>query len=431
MSMNGCKQGSMMKVNRERRRKSMDIRSTFETLDKKFTSFGGLEQGGITRLLYSPEWIDAVRELEATFKEEGLEVSFDDVGNLSGRLVGSKYAEETILTGSHIDTVVEGGHLDGQFGILSALVAVKYLKEKYGQPLRTIEVLSLAEEEGSRFPYTFWGSKNFFNLAKKADVDTIEDAEGIKFEDAMHESGFDYRKTDDVRDDIKAFIEVHIEQGKVLEAENKAIGVVTGIVGQKRYTINLKGEANHAGTTPMSLRRDTVVAYSEIVTDLTKRAREIGEPLVLTFGHVTPVPNTVNVVPGEITFSIDCRHIDQQLLNNFAREIEDKVKAVAEANSMTYDINLWMDEAPSLMDKEIIQIVEQAAKDNVGDSYKLMPSGAGHDAQIFADFVPTAMLFVPSIGGISHNTNEETKIEDLVKGIEVLKDVLYELAYKE
>ncbi|MCY8350941.1 allantoate deiminase [Bacillus haynesii] len=409
----------------------MDIRSTFETLDKKFTSFGGLEQGGITRLLYSPEWIDAVRELEATFKEEGLEVSFDDVGNLSGRLVGSKYAEETILTGSHIDTVVEGGHLDGQFGILSALVAVKYLKEKYGQPLRTIEVLSLAEEEGSRFPYTFWGSKNFFNLAKKADVDTIEDAEGIKFEDAMHESGFDYRKTDDVRDDIKAFVEVHIEQGKVLEAENKAIGVVTGIVGQKRYTINLIGEANHAGTTPMSLRRDTVVAYSEIVTDLTKRAREIGEPLVLTFGHVTPVPNTVNVVPGEITFSIDCRHIDQQLLNDFAREIEDKVKAVAEANSMTYDINLWMDEAPSLMDKEIIQIVEQAAKDNVGDSYKLMPSGAGHDAQIFADFVPTAMLFVPSIGGISHNTNEETKIEDLVKGIEVLKDVLYELAYKE
>lgn len=409
----------------------MDIQSTFETLDKKFTSCGGLEKGGITRLLYSPEWIEAVRELEATFKEEGLEVSFDDVGNLSGRLVGSKYSEETILTGSHIDTVVEGGHLDGQFGILSALVAVKYLKEKYGQPLRTIEVLSLAEEEGSRFPYTFWGSKNFFNLAKKEDVATIEDAEGIKFEDAMHESGFDYRQTDDVRDDIKAFVEVHIEQGKVLETENKAIGVVTGIVGQKRYSVHLKGEANHAGTTPMSLRRDTVVAYSEIVTDLTKRAREIGEPLVLTFGHVTPVPNTVNVVPGEITFSIDCRHIDQQLLNDFAREIEDKVKAVAEANSMTYDINLWMDEAPSLMDKEIIQIIEQAAKDNVGDSYKLMPSGAGHDAQIFADFVPTAMLFVPSIGGISHNTNEETKIEDLVKGIEVLKDVLFELAYKE
>lgn len=408
----------------------MDIQSTFEALDKKFTSFGGLEQGGITRLLYSSEWNKAVRELEATFKEEGLEVSFDDIGNLSGRLVGSKYADETILAGSHIDTVVEGGHLDGQFGILSALIAVKYLKEKYGQPLRTLEVLSLAEEEGSRFPYTFWGSKNFFNLAKKEDVETIEDADGIKFEDAMRESGFDYRKSDTVRDDIKAFVEVHIEQGKVLETEKKTIGVVNGIVGQKRYTINLKGEANHAGTTPMSLRRDTVVAYSEIVTDLTKRAREIGEPLVLTFGHVTPVPNTVNVVPGEITFSIDCRHIDQQALNDFSKEIEEKIKSVAEANEMIYDINLWMDEAPSLMDEKIIGIIEQAAKDNVGDAYKVMPSGAGHDAQIFADFVPTAMLFVPSIGGISHNINEETDIKDLVKGIEVLKDVLYELAYK-
>ncbi|GAB0167819.1 allantoate deiminase [Lysinibacillus sp. CTST325] len=409
----------------------MDIRSTFESLDKKFTSFGGLEQGGITRLLYSQEWNDAVRELETTFIAAGFGASFDDIGNLTGRLVGSKYPEETILTGSHIDTVVEGGHLDGQFGILSALVAVAYLKDKYGQPLRSLEVLALAEEEGSRFPYTFWGSKNFFNLAKKSDVDTIEDAEGIKFEDAMRESGFDYRKTTDVRNDIKAFVELHIEQGKVLETENKTIGVVNGIVGQKRYTINLKGEANHAGTTPMSLRRDTVVAYSEIVTDLTKRAREVGEPLVLTFGHVVPVPNTVNVVPGEISFSVDCRHIDQQLLNDFATEIEDKIKAVATANNMTYDIHLWMDEAPTLMDEKIVQIIEQAAKDQVGDQYKVMPSGAGHDSQIFAQFVPTAMLFVPSIDGISHNINEETKIEDLVKGIEVLIDVLYELAYKE
>ncbi|WP_433594840.1 allantoate deiminase [Lysinibacillus xylanilyticus] len=409
----------------------MDIQSTFELLDKKFTSIGGLQQGGITRLLYSQEWNIAVRELEKTFKEEGFEASFDDIGNLSGRLAGSKYPGETILTGSHIDTVVEGGHLDGQFGILSALVAVKYLKEKYGQPLRSLEVLALAEEEGSRFPYTFWGSKNFFNLAKKSDVDTIEDAEGVKFEDAMRESGFDYRKTTDVRNDIKAFVELHIEQGKVLETENKTIGVVNGIVGQKRYTINLKGEANHAGTTPMSLRRDTVVAYSEIVTDLTKRAREIGEPLVLTFGHVVPVPNTVNVVPGEISFSVDCRHIDQQLLNDFATEIEDKIKSVASANNMTYDIHLWMDETPTLMNEKIVRIIEQAAKNNVGDQYKVMPSGAGHDSQIFAQYVPTAMLFVPSIDGISHNINEETKIADLVKGIEVLIDVLYELAYKE
>src|SRR5699024_3631821 len=142
--------------------------------------------------------------------------------------------------------------------ILAALTAAIYLKEKYGQPKRSIEVLSLAEEEGSRFPYTFWGSKNFFNLQDNKDVEDIVDAEGVKFVDAMRESGFDFRSDDKIRDDIKAFLEIHIEQGQVLELEKKQIGVVTGIVGQKRYTINLKGQANHAGTTPMGYRKDTV-----------------------------------------------------------------------------------------------------------------------------------------------------------------------------
>jgi len=222
------------------------------------------------------------------------------------------------MYGSHIDTVVEGGHLDGQFGVLAAVVAMQSLKAEYGQPLRSLEILALAEEEGSRFPYAFWGSKNFFNLADKADVDAIADGEGVAFKDAMRESGFDYRTEDNDYNYIKSFIEVHIEQGKVLENEKKSIGVVNGIVGQKRYTVNLKGEANHAGTTPMGLRQDAVVAFSKIANQLTDRAREIGDPLVITFGRVDPVPNTVNVVPGEVTFSIDCRHINQDELNQFA-----------------------------------------------------------------------------------------------------------------
>ncbi|QLK85375.1 allantoate deiminase [Staphylococcus sp. 17KM0847] len=407
----------------------MDIRTMFERLDKQFTSYGGLKGGGITRLLYSDEWIEAVKALEKLLKEEGFEVSFDDVGNLTGRIEGSEQPEETIMSGSHIDTVVEGGHLDGQFGILSAIVAMKYLKEKYGQPKKSLEVLSLAEEEGSRFPYTFWGSKNFFNLANTKDVETIADAEGVQFIDAMTRSGFQFRQNDTVRDDIKAFVEMHIEQGKVLETEQKSIGVVTGIVGQKRYTINLKGEANHAGTTPMGLRKDAVVAFTEIVQRLVQRAEEIGDPLVLTFGHVTPVPNTVNVVPGEVEFSVDCRHIDQEVLNTFAKEIETTIKEIAEQRGMDVNINLWMDETPTLMDDAIIEKVEASAEEIVGAAYKVMPSGAGHDSQIFAKHVPTGMIFVPSIKGISHNVEEETLVEDLVKGIEVLASVLYKLAY--
>ncbi|MHD0396733.1 allantoate deiminase [Staphylococcus simulans] len=410
----------------------MNIRSSFEALDKQFTAYGGLIGGGITRLLYSDEWQQAVHALKETLESSGFDTTFDDIGNLTGRLEGSKYPEEKIVSGSHIDTVVEGGHLDGQFGILAAVTAMKALKEEYGQPLRTLEVLALAEEEGSRFPFAFWGSKNYFNLVDKSEVEDIADAEGVRFEDAMRDSGFDYRKEDQNHDDIKAFVEMHIEQGKVLESENKAIGVVNGIVGQKRYTITLKGEANHAGTTPMPLRKDAVVGFSEIASKLTQRARDIGEPLVLTFGRVDPVPNTVNVVPGEVVFSIDTRHIDQDVLNQFADEITDTIKSVSESEGLAYDIDLWMDEPPVLMDQGLVDKIEQSADRKVGkEQYKVMASGAGHDSQIFAKFVPTAMLFTPSINGISHNVEEETNIEDLVKGIEVLKDVLYELAYKE
>ncbi|RIM32080.1 allantoate deiminase [Staphylococcus cohnii] len=410
----------------------MDIRSSFEALDKKFTAFGGLAGGGITRLLYSKEWSNAVQALKETLEKDGFETEFDSIGNLKGRIEGSKYPEETIMSGSHIDTVVEGGHLDGQFGVLAAVVAMQSLKAEYGQPLRSLEILALAEEEGSRFPFAFWGSQNFFNLADKADVDSIADGEGVAFKEAMRECGFDYRTADNDYSYIKSFIEVHIEQGKVLETENKSIGVVNGIVGQKRYTINLKGEANHAGTTPMGLRNDAVVAFSKIANQLTDRAREIGDPLVITFGRVDPVPNTVNVVPGEVTFSIDCRHINQEELNQFAEEIDACIKRVSEEEGVQCDIDLWMDEAPTLMDERLVKEVQNAAETVVGESeWKLMPSGAGHDSQIFAKYVPTSMLFVPSINGVSHNVEEETNVEDLVKGIEVLKQVLYKLAYKE
>ena len=409
--------------------KKMDIRETFEKLDKQFTSYGGLDPRGITRLLYSEEWRQAVDALKEIFEENGLEVSSDAVGNVSGRLIGSEKPEETIMSGSHIDTVVEGGHLDGQFGILSALIATLYLKEKYGQPKRTLEVLSIAEEEGSRFPYTFWGVKNFFNLQNNDDVKDITDGEGIKFVDAMRESGFDFRTDDKVRDDIKAFIEVHIEQGQILEKEEKKIGVVTGIVGQKRYTINLKGEANHAGTTPMGYRKDAVVAFTEIAQTLVTKAREIGDPLVVTFGSVKPVPGVVNVVPGEVEFSVDTRHIDEKELNDFAKTVESTINEVADKYGMTADINLWMEQEPALMDEGIVNMIEESAEKVVGDSYKVMPSGAGHDSQIFSNYMPTGMVFVPSIGGISHNVEEETDIEDLVKGIEVLAETLYKLAY--
>lgn len=395
------------------------------------SQFGAVPTGGITRLLYSKEWFDAQQALKKKFEDIGLDTSFDEVGNLSGRLIGSQYKDQIIMSGSHIDSVVNGGNLDGHFGIIAAYLAVQYLKEKHGTPLRTIEVISLAEEEGSRFPYVFWGSKNLLGLARKDEVLTIKDAAGVPFVDAMRGLGFDFKKDDSAaRKDIKAFVELHIEQGSVLEKEGNTIGVVTSIVGQRRYNITLKGEANHAGTTPMSYRKDAVYGFSRICTESIAKANKAGDPLVLTFGKVIPKPNTVNVVPGEVMFTMDCRHTDQAFLKSFTEQIEKDMREIADEMGMDIVIDRWMDEAPVPMDTELVNTLKDICETEQLN-YRLMHSGAGHDSQIFAPRIPTAMLFIPSIKGISHNPAEKTNTEDLVEGVKALTQALYQLAYQD
>ena len=405
----------------------------FKTIQENVDLLSGIGSdptGGMTRLLYSDSWLEAQNAVKNKLEEIGMETHFDEIGNLFGRMEGSKYPDETIMSGSHIDTVINGGNLDGQFGVIAAYVAMAYLKETYGQPLRSLEVISMAEEEGSRFPTVFWGSKNFVNEAKIEDVESISDFEGIKFVDAMRQAGFDFKKGEQKRrEDIKAFVELHIEQGNVLENEELQIGVVNSIAGQRRYTIVLKGQANHAGTTPMGYRRDAVYAFSRICSESIEKARAIGDPLVLTFGKVEPKPNTVNVVPGEVLFTIDCRHTDSDVLIGFTQKLEQRINEIATEMDIEATIDLWMDEAPVPMDANIVAILEEAAK-KANMKYRVMHSGAGHDSQIIAPHYPTAMIFVPSIGGISHNPAEATKLEDLVEGVKMMASALYELAYK-
>lgn len=178
----------------------------------------------------------------------------------------------------------------------------------------------------------------------------------------------------------------------------------------------------------MGYRKDTVYCFSKIVSEAIDRAKKAGDPLVLTFGRVEPKPNTVNVVPGETIFSMDCRHTDEQFLKDFTEELEAFMKETAEAMEIAIDINRWMDEAPVPMDEEIVTVIENVVKEQ-GFKYRIMHSGAGHDSQIIAPHYPTAMIFVPSIKGISHNPAEETKLEDLVEGVKALAESLYKLAY--
>lgn len=407
------------------------IEVTPQVVDETMDWLSGIsdaEGPGTTRLLYSPSWIEAQAQLKDKFEALGFVCEFDAVGNLFATLEGSENPEEIIASGSHVDTVTKGGRLDGQLGIMAAYLAIEKLVEKNGQPKKSLQIISMAEEEGSRFPYVFWGSKNIFGIANNADVATIKDAEGVGFEEAMHAAGFDYLTEEPKFANIAAFLELHIEQGNFLENEGKQVGVVNAIVGQKRYDVVLKGQANHAGTTLMSYRKDTVECFARIVTQSLDKARAEGNPLVLTFGRVEPKPNTVNVVPGETLFSIDCRHTDQDVLNRFTAELEADMRAISAEMDIEIDIDNWMDEAPVPMDDTLVKTLEAVCQENELN-YQVMHSGAGHDSQIFAPRVPTAMVFVPSIAGISHNPAEHTAAEDIVPGIQALAGALEKLAY--
>lgn len=407
------------------------IEITPQEVDETMDWLAGISdaQGpGTTRLLYSPSWIEAQNQLKEKFESLGFICEFDAVGNLFATLEGSEQPEEVIASGSHVDTVTKGGRLDGQLGIVAAYLAMEKLIQKNGQPKKTLQIISMAEEEGSRFPYVFWGSKNIFGLAHKKDVETIKDAEGVGFEEAMRAAGFDYLEGEPKFAKIAAFVELHIEQGNFLEKEGKQVGVVNAIVGQKRYDVVLKGQANHAGTTLMSYRKDTVDCFARIVTQSLDKARAEGNPLVLTFGRVEPKPNTVNVVPGETLFSIDCRHTNQDTLNRFTQELEADMQAICQEMGIEISIDNWMDESPVPMDETLVETLEAVCREN-DLNYQLMHSGAGHDAQIFAPRVPTVMVFVPSIDGISHNPAEHTEAEDIVPGIQALAGTLEKLAY--
>lgn len=417
--------------------KKMAIQVNKQFLDKDqvgnmiewLAAFGRTEHGGVTRLLYSRPWLEAQHALKNKMDQMKLQTHFDSVGNLFGRLPGTDTSEKTILTGSHIDTVVDGGKYDGAYGIIASFVAVLRLFETYGYPKKSIEVVSFCEEEGSRFPLTFWGSRNICGEYTLDRVKDIKDAEGIEFLDAMKFAGFDpHAYTSPVRGDIESFIEIHIEQGMVLEKNQNQVGIVSHIVGQRRYTIRIKGESNHAGTTPMQYRKDAVTAASRLISFLTEKTNEVDSGLVATVGRMQVKPNVPNVVAGEVEFSLDIRHHQESVIDQYCGEIFAEFERVTKNQEMELSISQWMDVKPVQMDVQMGELAQKIAeKKNI--RYQPIISGAGHDAQVFGDVCPTTLLFVPSQQGISHSPSEFTSLDDLEVGIDLLTEVLYKLAY--
>ncbi|AFH62571.1 hydantoinase/carbamoylase family amidase [Paenibacillus caseinilyticus] len=396
-----------------------------------FGRCGADPDGGYTRYLYSGAWQEAQCAVSREMKAAGLSVYYDEAGNLFGRLEGSSAEEGAVLTGSHIDTVRCGGLYDGAAGIAAAVAAIELLHRRCGQPRRTLEAVSLCEEEGSRFPLTFWGSGSIAGRYAPDAPPEAADRSGITLAEAMKAAGFGpgtHRSAR--RTDIGAFVELHIEQGAVLEQERLDLGVVLGIVGQRRWTFTLRGEANHAGTTPMRLRRDALAGACEMILEAERQACAYGEAMVATAGSVSAAPGLSNVIAGQAVFTLDVRHPDAETLQSFCDELYGIFEGIAASRELEFAGEQWMNVLPAPMDARLCEAVEAAAK-GLGLRSRRMYSGAGHDAQVFSGSFPAAMLFVPSSKGLSHSPEEYTSPEQLARGAAALCNVLYTLAYEE
>ncbi|WP_090824956.1 Zn-dependent hydrolase [Paenibacillus sp. yr247] len=416
---------------------SLDLLSQYakQMLDvlEWLSSYGADPEGGVTRLLYTEPWLLAQRALVGKMQQLGLEASFDAIGNVFGKLQGSNDSLKPILTGSHIDTVKNGGKYDGAYGVVASMMSLGYLKAVYGTPKRTLEAVSFCEEEGSRFPLAYWGSGHVTGVRSLAVASGIADPDGVTLLEAMRQAGFDATSAGEHparREDIGAYIEIHIEQGSVLAYKQKQIGVVTAIVGQIRLTVVVTGNSNHAGTTPMTMRKDALAGAAEMVALTERMALEAGEPLAATVGRLEVKRGTSNVVPGEVEFTLDIRHTDEMKMDEFCASLLTRLEEIARRRELTIEMVENLHASPVAMHGGISEEIE-AACETYGFRSMRLPSGAGHDAQLFGPICPSAMIFVPSVAGISHSPKEFTEADDLVVGFQTLVHVLYQYGYGE
>ena len=391
---------------------------------------GATPEGGIDRPVYSAPWVTAGDQVREWMQRIGLETRTDTAGNIFGRLQGTDQSGETILTGSHIDTVPNGGAYDGALGIHAGMVALETLKAAYGPPRTSLEVVAICEEESSRFLAGYWGSRAMLGKIQSADLTTLADKDGITIGDAMTNVDLDPREIFSAkRDDVRTFVELHIEQGPILEEESVGLGVVQAISGQNRSTVTVTGHADHAGTAVMDRRRDAAAAAAAMTLEIERIARALGRPAVATVGRFDVHPGVSNVVPGNVAFTIDVRHPDQVLLDQMLAEIDDVCQRIAAQRSVSVTRQQGFTVPPQPMDAALIDIVTKAAS-KLGHSSIPMISGAGHDSQLWATAVPTVMIFVPSQNGRSHSPDEFTSLDQIVPGVEVLTESLRQLAYK-
>tara|TARA_R100001039_G_scaffold28127_1_gene19517 strand:+ start:2118 stop:3359 length:1242 start_codon:yes stop_codon:yes gene_type:complete len=384
----------------------------------QFTSTPGK---GTTRLTYSEEHRGVRDYLLTKMKEAGLQTREDAVGNLFGRIEGQNPDLPPVLVGSHFDSVPNGGAFDGPAGVVTGLETAFVFQELGLKPERPVEIIAMIEEEGGRFGSGLLGSRLLTGQVSQQDLQELKDANGVSVAEAMSTFGLDPSHADKVAlaaDSIHAFLELHIEQGPVLEQHEEDVGIVTEVVSLSQVEVTVKGAAGHAGTTPMNARKDAMVGAASIIAKLPEMVKAVDDAAVGTVGRITVQPGGANVIADSVSFSVDIRSPSA----NSVAQIKERLNTALEQlqpSGLTYNVSEKITIPSTPMSADIQKQFAHDA-DSFGLKWRHMPSGAGHDAMILSKITQVGLVFVPSRDGISHAPEEWTDYDKLAKGIEVI-----------
>lgn len=369
--------------------------------------------GMLTRRFLTPAHARAMQQVAAWMREAGMQVRIDPLANVIGRVEGRTPGAPAIVIGSHIDTVIDAGKYDGNLGVIAGIEAAAALASAPEKLNHAVEVIAFGDEEGVRFPSHLLSSRSLTGAVRAKDLDVV-DADGISVKTALQAMGLSaatFAACKRAETDIAAYLELHIEQGPVLQAKGAPLAAVTAINGAARMRVRIEGVAGHAGTVPMTLRQDALAAAAELVLEVEKLGRDAGENLVATVGRLEVRPNAVNVVPGEVNFTIDVRSPSDSIRTGAQKKIAAALRRIERTRSVRVSAETYYEMPATKMDRRVIAAVS-AGIAAVGEEPITLASGAGHDAMAIAAKWPAAMMFVRCKDGISHNPAEHITRDD-------------------
>ena len=406
----------------------------FERNFNAISEFGALKGGGLTRLAFSKEDLEARKFLINLIEKNGFKLKIDNVGNIYAIYdEGCEADAKPVCVGSHIDSVPNGGFYDGTLGVMAGLEALTAIKEAGIKLKRPLWLINFSCEESSRFKTATIGSKIISGKLGEQRLHELKDEDEISLFEAMSAAGFKPQNLDDAilkENSLHAYLELHIEQGPVLERSAISVGVVSGIAAPIRFEITIQGKADHSGATPMNMRSDALLAASHIIIAANKFAKN-KKTAVATVGYVHAKPGVLNVVPGEARLGVDLRDIDKASLEELNLELRNFVGELSRELKFSYEIRELSSDEPVKLSEHAINLLEDEAK-KLGIKTLTLPSGAGHDAMNLTKLASSVgMLFIPCVDGISHNTKEAINFKDAVAATKILTNALIRLSNEE